>query len=82
MCDIGEAVLLPLDSTALLPGCAAEYINNLRFFVKHGMYPGDGCDYIIAVQQARRDNDTVAAETIVAALPGLDVCEDRAVEGG
>jgi hypothetical protein len=30
----------------------AEYINNLRFFVKHGMLPGDGCDYIIVVQQA------------------------------
>ncbi len=30
----------------------AEYLNNLRFFVKHGMRPGDGCDYIIVVQQA------------------------------
>lgn len=28
-----------------------EYINNLRFFVKHGMRPGDGCDYIIVIQQ-------------------------------
>lgn len=28
-----------------------EYQRNLEFFVKNGMWEGDGCDYIIVVQQ-------------------------------
>ena len=29
-----------------------EYERNLHFFVKHGMSEGDGCDYVIIVQEA------------------------------
>ena len=28
-----------------------EYERNLQYFVEHGMWEGDGCDYIIIVQQ-------------------------------
>ena len=28
-----------------------EYARNLQFFVRNGMWEGDGCDYIIVVQQ-------------------------------
>jgi hypothetical protein len=28
-----------------------EYERNLAFFVSHGMWDGDGCDYLIIVQQ-------------------------------
>lgn len=28
-----------------------EYERNLEFFVEHGMWEGDGCDYLIVVQQ-------------------------------
>ena len=28
-----------------------EYERNLAFFVDHGMWEGDGCDYLIVVQQ-------------------------------
>jgi hypothetical protein len=28
-----------------------EYERNLRYFVQHGMWEGDGCDYVIIVQQ-------------------------------
>lgn len=28
-----------------------EYERNLQFFVQHGMWEGDGCDYAIIVQQ-------------------------------
>ena len=31
-----------------------EYERNLRFFVEHGMREGDGCHYVIVVQQVRR----------------------------
>lgn len=30
-----------------------EYQRNLEFFVRNGMWEGDGCDYIIIVQQVR-----------------------------
>lgn len=26
-----------------------EYINNLRYFVRNGMWEGDGCEYIVVV---------------------------------
>ncbi len=29
-----------------------EYERNLHFFAKHGMSEGDGCDYVIIVQEA------------------------------
>ena len=29
-----------------------EYERNLRFFVKYGMSEGDGCDYVVIVQEA------------------------------
>ena len=29
-----------------------EYERNLQFFIHHGMWEGDGCEYIIIVQQA------------------------------
>ena len=28
-----------------------EYERNLHFFVEHGMAEGDGCDYVIVVQE-------------------------------
>lgn len=28
-----------------------EYERNLRYFVQHGMWEGDGCEYVIIVQQ-------------------------------
>ena len=28
-----------------------QYERNLNFFVEHGMWEGDGCQYIIVVQQ-------------------------------
>jgi hypothetical protein len=28
-----------------------EYARNLHFFVRNGMWEGDGCDYVIVVQQ-------------------------------
>ena len=28
-----------------------EYERNLQFFIKHGMWEGDGCNYVIIVQQ-------------------------------
>ena len=28
-----------------------EYERNMRFFVQHGMAAGDGCEYVIIVQQ-------------------------------
>ena len=31
-----------------------EYERNLLFFVNHGMWEGDGCDYLIIVQQVWR----------------------------
>lgn len=38
------------DATDIGP---AEYINNLHFFARTGMAEGDGCDYIVVVQQVR-----------------------------
>ena len=32
-----------------------EYERNLQYFVQHGMWEGDGCDYVIIVQQVRSD---------------------------
>ena len=29
-----------------------EYERNLLYFIQHGMWEGDGCDYVIIVQQA------------------------------
>ena len=29
-----------------------EYERNLLYFIEHGMWEGDGCDYVIIVQQA------------------------------
>lgn len=41
-------------STAL-PNCAdVEYEDNLKYFLEFGVRPGDGCDYLVVVQQARR----------------------------
>lgn len=31
-----------------------EYRRNLEFFVEFGMGEGDGCEYVIVVQQVRR----------------------------
>lgn len=31
----------------------SEYENNMHYFIKHGMREGDGCDYVIVVQQVR-----------------------------
>ena len=31
----------------------AEYERNLHYFVQHGMSEGDGCDYVIIVQEVR-----------------------------
>ena len=28
-----------------------EYERNLQFFTQHGMWEGDGCQYVIVVQQ-------------------------------
>ena len=28
-----------------------EYEDNLRFFLEFGVAPGDGCDYLLVVQQ-------------------------------
>lgn len=33
-----------------------EYLENLRFFIKFGMQPDDGCDYLIVVQGNEGDN--------------------------
>ena len=30
----------------------SEYERNLLYFIEHGMWEGDGCDYVIIVQQA------------------------------
>lgn len=30
---------------------SAEYLTNLEFFVREGMSEGDGCDYVIIVQE-------------------------------
>ena len=30
-----------------------EYERNLRYFVQHGMWEGDGCEYLIIVQQVK-----------------------------
>lgn len=27
-----------------------EYENNLRFFLRHGVEAGDGCDYVVIIQ--------------------------------
>lgn len=29
----------------------AEYINNLRFFIRHGVGSDNGCSYVIVIQQ-------------------------------
>ena len=34
-----------------------EYEHNLRFFIQHGMWEGDGCDYAIIVQQVRHTDE-------------------------
>ena len=34
-----------------------EYERNLQFFIQHGMWAGDGCDYAIIVQQVRRPDE-------------------------
>lgn len=31
-----------------------EYERNLRFFVEHGMAEGDGCEYVIIVQEVSK----------------------------
>lgn len=31
-----------------------EYEQNLRFFIRHAVTAGDGCEYVIVVQQVRR----------------------------
>ncbi|GMH41199.1 hypothetical protein BSKO_09109 [Bryopsis sp. KO-2023] len=43
-----------------------EYINNLRFFVREGMRPDDGCDYYIVIQT---DNQDEAPNIEFPALP-------------
>ena len=30
-----------------------EAVNNLRYFVQHGVHEGDGCEYVIVVQQGK-----------------------------
>lgn len=30
-----------------------EYERNLQYFIQHGMWEGDGCEYVIIVQQVR-----------------------------
>ena len=30
-----------------------EYERNLRFLVQYGMWEGDGCEYLIIIQQVR-----------------------------
>lgn len=32
-------------------GCVAEYIKNLLYFVREGIRPDDGCDYVIVINQ-------------------------------
>ncbi len=36
-----------------------EYERNLLYFVEHGMWEGDGCDYVIIVQQASSSAGTL-----------------------
>jgi hypothetical protein len=43
-----------------------EYLDNLRFFVHFGVADGDGCDYIIVVQEE----------------PGQEVCAANVEAGG
>ena len=42
-----------------------EYERNLQFFTQHGMWEGDGCQYVIVVQQVSyRDGVDVQQEMI------------------
>ena len=41
----------------------AEYGNNLRYFLKHGVAAGDGVTYLIIVQKARLPFAWCAAST-------------------
>ena len=48
--------LLPADTAETLvlytySNSDLEYERNLQYFVEHGMAEGDGCDYIIVVQE-------------------------------
>lgn len=50
--------LLPMDTAETLvlytySNSDLEYERNLHFFVQHGMAEGDGCDYIIIVQEVK-----------------------------
>ena len=51
------AALLPAEVDTLViytySKTDVEYEKNLAFFVQHGMWEGDGCEYLIIVQQAR-----------------------------
>lgn len=38
-------------TTLTCPCTLAEYLANLRFFVREGMHEGDGVDYVIVVQE-------------------------------
>ena len=39
----------------------AEYGNNLRYFLKHGVAAGDGVTYLIIIQKARTDRSCLGA---------------------
>lgn len=51
-----------------------EYIENLRFFAQFGMKEGDGCDYIIVVQE----DETVRRLQGRGPAGGGSLCEGRA----
>ena len=45
-----------------------EYERNLQFFVQHGMWEGDGCDYAIIVQQVSTRVSTGAQQASACCL--------------
>ena len=58
-----------------------EYERNLHYFVEHGMAEGDGCDYIIVVQEVsvRCSLSSAHLLTCNAMIPafGIDLCSEH-----
>ena len=48
----------PEDSTLIIYVFSSndpEYERNLHFFIQHGMWEGDGCQYVIIIQQVGKN---------------------------
>lgn len=59
----------------------SESLRNLHFFIKHGMWEGDGCHYVIIVQDVMLHYNLLLQYAFLTHLPqaveSLETCHER-----